>query len=77
MRFRIFIQNIVRLLVENRVILALGLSVACGIALNGLFPIDTKNSLLRLIALERPPVFHGLLWSYACSCTAPRSLPFR
>ncbi|MGC2161512.1 MAG: TraM recognition domain-containing protein [Silvibacterium sp.] len=64
MRFTAYLQNIVRLLVEYRVALALGLSAACGIILNSMFPMDTANPLLRLIALERPPIFTGLVWSY-------------
>jgi hypothetical protein len=51
-------------LVEYRVILSLGLSVACGIALQSLYPIQDTDPLLRLIALERPEIFHGLVWSY-------------
>jgi hypothetical protein len=64
MSFRVLIQNLIRPMVEYRILLSLGLSAACGIVLNNLFPIDTTNPLLRLMALERPPVFHGLLWSY-------------
>ncbi len=64
MSFRVSLQNVVRPLVEYRGILALGLSVTCGTLLNNLFPMDAGNRLLRLIALERPPIFHGLVWSY-------------
>ena len=42
----------------------LGFSAACGIVLNSMFPINTANPLLRLIALERPAVFHTVVWSY-------------
>jgi hypothetical protein len=58
------IQRIIRPLVEHRLLLSLGLSTACGIALNSIFPMNVANPLLRLIALERPQVFHGLVWSY-------------
>jgi hypothetical protein len=58
------LQKIIRPLVEYRILLSLGLSIACGIILNSLFPIDTTNRLLRLIALERPPVFHAVVCSY-------------
>jgi hypothetical protein len=58
------LQKIVRPLVEYRILLALGLSAASGIILNTLYPITEANSLLRLIAYQRPPVFHGLVWSY-------------
>ncbi|MGD0445538.1 MAG: TraM recognition domain-containing protein [Edaphobacter sp.] len=64
MRFRASLQNIIRPLVEYRFLLSLGLSAACGIVLNSIFPIDTANRLLRLIALERPTVFHSVVWSY-------------
>jgi hypothetical protein len=64
MRFRTFLQNIIRPLIEHRTLLALGLSAASGIVLNTLYPINEANSLLRLIAYQRPPVFHGLVWSY-------------
>jgi len=64
MRFRTFLQNIIRSLVEHRILLALGLGAASGIVLNTLYPINEANSLLRLIAYQRPPVFHGLVWSY-------------
>ncbi len=61
---RIHLQNLTRPLVEYRILLSLGLSAACGIVLNSLFPMNQTNPLLRLIALERPSIFHGLLWSY-------------
>ena len=64
MRFTVALQNLIRPLVEYRILLSLGLSAACGIVLNNLFPIDTTNPLLRLMALERPPVFQCMLWSY-------------
>jgi len=57
-------QNLIRPLVEYRFLLSLGVSTACGIVLNSMFPIDTANRLLRLIALERPAVFHSIVWSY-------------
>ncbi len=64
MNLRIQLQNLIRPLVEYRILLSLGLSAGCGIVLNSLFPINVTNPLLRLIAFERPPVFHGLVWSY-------------
>ncbi len=65
MRFKLSLQNIVRPLVENRIVLALGMSVAGGIVLNSMFPLNTANSFLCLIELERPPIFHAIVWSYA------------
>ncbi|MHB2008588.1 MAG: type IV secretory system conjugative DNA transfer family protein [Acidobacteriaceae bacterium] len=64
MSFRVYVRNFIRPLVEYRILLSLGLSAACGIVLNSLFPINTANPLLRLIAYQRPPISHGLLWSY-------------
>jgi TraM recognition site of TraD and TraG len=64
MRFRALLQNIVRSMLEYRFLLSLGLSVACGIVLNSMFPIDTANPFLRLIELERPLVFQTLVRSY-------------
>lgn len=58
------LQSVVRPLVEYRILLSLGLSAASGIVLNSLYPIDTANPLLRLIGLERPRIFQGLLWSH-------------
>jgi hypothetical protein len=64
MRFRSHLQNIIRPLVENCFLLSLGISAACGIVLTSRFPLNTANPFLRLIALERPPVFHAIVWSY-------------
>ena len=47
MRFRVQFQNIIRPLVEYRVLLSLGLSAACGIVLISLLPMNTANTLLR------------------------------
>ncbi len=51
-------------MMEYRVLLTFGLSGACGIVLNSLYPINAANPLLRLVAWERPPILHGLVWSY-------------
>jgi hypothetical protein len=64
MGFRVSLQNIIRPLVEYRIVLALGMSVASGIVLNSMFPLNTANPFLRLIELERPLVFHAVVWSY-------------
>jgi len=45
------LQKLIRPLVEYRILLSLGLSIVCGIVLNSIFPVDTTNRLLRLIAL--------------------------
>jgi hypothetical protein len=64
MQIRPYLQNFVRTLVENRFLLSLGISAACGIFLTSTSPLNTANPFLRLIALERPPVFHAIAWSY-------------
>jgi hypothetical protein len=64
MRFRASLQNIVRPLVEYRLLLSLGLSAACGIVLNSVFLINAADPFLRLIELKRPPVFQAVVWSY-------------
>jgi hypothetical protein len=64
MSFKVALQTAIRLLVENRFPLSLGISAASGIVLDGMFPLNAANPFLRLIALERPPVFHAVVWSY-------------
>jgi len=64
MRHSPLLQRLVRPLVVYRFVLSLGMSAACGIILNSLFPMDTTNRLLRLIAYQQPPIFNGLVWSY-------------
>ena len=64
MRFKVNPQNIIRPLVENRIVLALGMSVAAGIVANSTFPLNEANPLLRLIEMERPPIFHAITWGY-------------
>jgi TraM recognition site of TraD and TraG len=59
------LRNLSRPLVEYRVILSFGLSVACGIVLHNLYPVHDGDPLLHLLALERPEIFHGLVWSYS------------
>jgi hypothetical protein len=64
MRIHRHLQDAFHLLIEFRVLLAVGLSAASGIVLQTLFPINQDNALLRLIALERPSLFQVLLGSY-------------
>lgn len=64
MRVRSYIQLVIRPLVENRLLLSVGVATACGILLTALFPLNTANPLLRFIALERPLVFHLTVWTY-------------
>jgi hypothetical protein len=64
MRSSPWLQQIIRPLVAYRFLLSLGLSATCGILLNTLFPLDEANAMLRLIAYERPQIFHGIAWSY-------------
>ena len=64
MRVALHLQHLIHPLVEYRVVLSLGLSAACGILLNSIYPINDMNPLLRLVALEQPRIFHCLIWSY-------------
>jgi hypothetical protein len=59
------LRNLSRPLAEYRVILSFGLSAACGLVLHSLYPIDDADPFLRLLELERPAIFHGLVWSYS------------
>jgi hypothetical protein len=58
------LQRAVQPLIEYRLLLSLGLSMACGIVLQSLYPLHRADPILRLIELERPTIFHGLVWSY-------------
>jgi hypothetical protein len=64
MRFLSSLRAWSRLLVEYRVVLSLGLSVASGIVLQSYFPVREADPVLRLIALERPTIYRALVWSY-------------
>jgi len=64
MRLASQVQNLCRPLIEYRVVLSFGLSAACGIVLQSLYPVHYDDPLLRLLALERPAIFQGLVWSY-------------
>src|ERR1700743_2385241 len=65
MRQSLYLQKVVRLLVEYRFLLSLGLSGTCGIMLNSIFPMSAAHPLMRLIELERPTVFHTVVGSYS------------
>lgn len=65
MRLVSHLQNLSRPLIEYRLLLSLGLSAACGIVLQSLYPVHDADPLLRLLELERPAIFHGLVWSYS------------
>jgi hypothetical protein len=65
MSLAVSLRNLSRPLVEYRVILSFGLSAACGIVLHSLYPVHDADPLLHLLALERPEIFHGLVWSYS------------
>ena len=65
MRLASHLQNLSRPLIEYRLLLSLGLSAACGIVLQSLYPVHDADPLLRLLELERPAIFHGLVWSYS------------
>ncbi len=65
MRVASHIQNALHPLIEYRLLLSLGMSAACGIILQSLYPVHDADPLLRLLALQRPEIFHGLVWSYS------------
>src|ERR1700735_5535997 len=58
------LQKFVRLLVEYRMLLSVGVSLACGIVLHTLYPVHVDDPLLRLIAYEQPTTFCTLLRGY-------------
>jgi TraM recognition site of TraD and TraG len=64
MRSRFKLQNALRPVIEYRIVLSLGLSVAIGVVLQSLYPIDESNALLHLLALEKPLISNALMWSY-------------
>ena len=59
------IRKILRELITHRLLLSLGLSTACGLVLHSRYPISDSNPILRLIAIERPVIYQGLILSYA------------
>jgi hypothetical protein len=64
MSLAMHLRSLSRPLVEYRVVLSLGLSAACGVVLDSLYPLQHRNPFLQLLSLERPEIFHGLVWSY-------------
>jgi len=58
------LRNLSRPLVEYRFVLSIGLSAAFGLVLDSLYPFEDRNAFLQLLALERPAIFQGLLYSY-------------
>jgi hypothetical protein len=58
------LRNLSRPLIQYRVILSFGLSAACGIFIESLYPVHNADPLLRLLELQSPTIFHGLVWSY-------------
>ena len=57
-------QKLIRCAIENRLPISLGLSAACGIVLRSLWPVQTTDPMLQMIAIERPVIYQGLTWSY-------------
>jgi hypothetical protein len=58
------VQSLLRFAVEYRLPISLGLSAACGIVLRSLVPAQTSNPVLQMIALQRPLIYRGFVWSY-------------
>ena len=65
MSLAVHLRNLSRPFVAYRVILSFGLSATCGIIFQTLYPVHDADPLLHLLALERPEIFHGLVWSYS------------
>ncbi len=65
MRLKLHLEQIIRPLVENRLVLSLGLSLASGIVLCSLFPLNTADPALRLMLQQQAPLFHAMVWSYS------------
>lgn len=64
MRMSKALQRFTQELISQRLLLSLGLSAACGIYLQVLYPIQADIPLLRMIAIKRPAIFETLIWSY-------------
>jgi len=60
-----FLSRVTERLIEYRLLLSLGMSAACGIVLESLYSLQYADPLLRLLALARPAIFHGVVWSYS------------
>jgi hypothetical protein len=54
-----------RALVEHRLILSIGLSIASGLVLQSIVPVNLNDPLLRLIELGKPEIYRALIASYA------------
>ena len=65
MQISVVFQNLTRKLIEYRFVLSLGFSVAAGVVLHSLYPINSADPVLRLIAINRPMIYQSLLWSYS------------
>jgi hypothetical protein len=52
MRIPTAIQNLTRELIEYRFVLSWGLSLATGVVLQSLYPINAADPILRLIAID-------------------------
>jgi hypothetical protein len=58
------LSGIAHSLIEYRLIMSLGLSLASGRVLESVLPLNTANPMLRLIALKLPEIYLLLVWSY-------------
>ena len=68
-------QQLLRNAIENRLPISLGLSAAYGIVLRSLYPIQTADPMLQMIAMVRPGSLprlclelHTLSFQYAVPC---------
>lgn len=53
-----------RILIQNRSLLSVGLSLAAGIVLRSVFPAPLEDPIFRYAALNRPEIFRGFVISY-------------
>ncbi|GGA80274.1 hypothetical protein GCM10011507_34400 [Edaphobacter acidisoli] len=58
------LRSLLHPVIEHRTLITFGVSVASGIVLQSLYPVRGADFLLRLVALECPLIFEGLVGSY-------------
>jgi hypothetical protein len=59
-----WLSDIAHSVIEYRLVLSFGLSIASGLVLETVLPLNPASPMLRLIALNRPELYLALVWSY-------------
>ncbi len=59
------LKMLLRILVQHRVLLSAGLSMAAGIVLRSFFVIPSNDPPLRYAVLQRPELYRAFVWSYS------------